>query len=224
MARHAATVVDDDGRRKAYRPLVAAARLRALDAGLAAYEVGDFFLAHELLEPAWMGTRDPVERDLHQGLIKLAAAGVHATRGNAAGVRKNLAGALRRLGQVVATGPAAADAGTLEAASPAGAPVSRPAPRARATALGRVDVPGILDWVAAALAELELADTLPAAPTAGSAAAPSGAARPEGPDPPPVVSRVAAEPAPFRPRGGAAPSRRATRRRDPGRAHGSAQR
>jgi hypothetical protein len=71
----------------------AAARGQALDAGLAAYARGDFFLAHELLEPAWMGTSDLAERDLLQGLIKVAAAQVHAVRGNAAGVRKNLAGA-----------------------------------------------------------------------------------------------------------------------------------
>jgi hypothetical protein len=71
----------------------AAARGQALDAGLAAYARGDFFLAHELLEPAWMGTSDLAERALLQGLIKIAAAQVHAVRGNAAGIRKNLAGA-----------------------------------------------------------------------------------------------------------------------------------
>ena len=31
---------------------------RAFDAALAAYDRGDFFLTHELLEPAWMGTDD----------------------------------------------------------------------------------------------------------------------------------------------------------------------
>jgi len=60
---------------------------------LAAYEQGYFFLAHETLEPAWMGTDDPGERDLHQGLIKLAAAFVHATRRNRLGIEKNLRGA-----------------------------------------------------------------------------------------------------------------------------------
>jgi len=72
-------------------------RRAALAAGLEAYERGDVFLAHELLEPAWMGTRDLAERDLLQGLIKLAAAFVHAARGNAAGVTKNLRGARERL-------------------------------------------------------------------------------------------------------------------------------
>jgi predicted metal-dependent hydrolase len=77
--------------------MVAADRRAALAAGLEAYERGDVFLAHELLEPAWMGTRDLAERELLQGLIKLAAAFVHAARGNAAGVTKNLRGAGDRL-------------------------------------------------------------------------------------------------------------------------------
>ncbi len=85
------------GREKAYRPLPPATRRRALRDGLDAYDRGDFFLAHELLEPAWMGTDDLPERELLQGLIKLAAAHVHGVRGNAAGVVKNLQGARERL-------------------------------------------------------------------------------------------------------------------------------
>jgi len=96
------------GRAKAYRPLPAAERLAALAAGLAAYDRGDFFEAHELLEPAWMGTANPVERDLLQGLIKLAAAFVHDVRGNPPGTAKNLSGARDRL--------AAARAGDAHAA------------------------------------------------------------------------------------------------------------
>jgi hypothetical protein len=87
----------DQGRPKAYRPLADDQRRTALGAFLAAYARGDWFLAHELLEPAWMGTADPTERALHSGLIKLAAAGVHATRGNPLGVVKNLSGARLRL-------------------------------------------------------------------------------------------------------------------------------
>ena len=64
---------------------------------MAAYERGDFFEAHELLEPAWMGTDDLGERAVLQGLIKLAAAYVHGVRGNPAGIRKNLEGARSRL-------------------------------------------------------------------------------------------------------------------------------
>ncbi len=85
------------GRAKAYRPLPAAERARAVRRGLAAYRRGDYFEAHELLEPAWLGSPNLVERDLLSGLIKLAAAYVHAVRGNPVGVLKNLRGARERL-------------------------------------------------------------------------------------------------------------------------------
>jgi predicted metal-dependent hydrolase len=90
-------VVGADGRAKAYRPLPADDRIAAMRAGLAAYAAGDFFEAHELMEPAWMGTADLAERSLIQGLIKVAAADVHAVRGNPAGIRRNLEGARDRL-------------------------------------------------------------------------------------------------------------------------------
>lgn len=98
------TVIDPSGRRKAYRPLPADARAAALLDGLEAYDRGDFFDAHEILEPAWMGTDDPPERDLYQGLIKLAAAYVHAVRGNPRGWAKNLRGASERLSRAIAAG------------------------------------------------------------------------------------------------------------------------
>jgi hypothetical protein len=85
------------GRAKAYRPMPADERAAAYEAGLAAYDRGDFFLAHELLEPAWMGTADIGERELYQGLIKLAAAFVHGVRGNPPGITRNLEGARSRL-------------------------------------------------------------------------------------------------------------------------------
>ena len=90
-------VVGADGRAKAYRPLPAETRVAAVIAGLEAYGAGDYFEAHELMEPAWMGTADLDERALIQGLIKVAAADVHAVRGNPAGVRRNLEGARDRL-------------------------------------------------------------------------------------------------------------------------------
>ncbi len=90
-------VVGPDGRAKAYRPLPVAERVAAVAAGLRAYADGDFFEAHELMEPAWMGTADPTERALIQGLIKLAAADVHGVRGNPRGVARNLEGARDRL-------------------------------------------------------------------------------------------------------------------------------
>ena len=91
------TVIDADGRAKVYRPMAAPERTAAVVAGLAAYAAGDFFEAHELMEPAWMGTDDPAERDLISGLIKVAAADVHAVRGNPRGVARNLEGARDRL-------------------------------------------------------------------------------------------------------------------------------
>ena len=104
MARGEPTVTQG-GRAKAYRPIPEADRAAALAAGLEAYARGDVFLAHELLEPAWMGTRELEERELLQGLIKLAAAFVHAARGNPAGVAKNLRGARERLANAGDAGP-----------------------------------------------------------------------------------------------------------------------
>jgi len=106
-----AVVVGRDGRAKAYRPLEAGDRASALEAGLAAYQRGDFFEAHELLEPAWMGTPDLPERALLQGLIKVAAAYVHDVRGNPAGIVRNLTGARALLDEARATGPAVNVAG-----------------------------------------------------------------------------------------------------------------
>jgi predicted metal-dependent hydrolase len=103
-ARSRSATVIQGGRPKAYRPLDPAAREAAFEAGLEAYARGDFFEAHELLEPAWMGTDDIPERELYQGLIKLAAAFVHVGRGNPLGAAKNLRGARGRLARVVEAG------------------------------------------------------------------------------------------------------------------------
>ena len=123
------------GRAKAYRPLAEADRRTAFLAGVAAYERGDFFLAHELLEPAWMGTDDPVERDLHQGLIKLAAGYVHAVRGNPEGMLKNLRGARERLEAAAMAGAS----GLAIAALPGG---------------GQLDVPALVAAIDARIREL----------------------------------------------------------------------
>ena len=93
-------------REKAYRPLPLDVRREAFAEGLAAYDRGDFFAAHEALEPAWMGSDDLEERALHQGLIKLAAGYVHAVRRNPAGIAKNLAGARLHLAQAGSAGAA----------------------------------------------------------------------------------------------------------------------
>jgi predicted metal-dependent hydrolase len=94
-----------------------AERRAALEAGLAAYGRGDFFLAHEILEPAWMGAEDVAERELLQGVIKLSAAYVHQVRGNPAGLAKNLLGALAR----IEAGRAAGSALGIDAAALASA-------------------------------------------------------------------------------------------------------
>jgi len=110
------TIVGPDGRAKVYRPMTPARREAAVQAGLQAYERGDFFLAHELMEPAWMGTSEPAERALIQGMIKLAAAEVHRVRGNPLGVAKNLEGArtwLRRAADAGRTGPEDVDLSAL---------------------------------------------------------------------------------------------------------------
>jgi len=104
MAKPAAQTVVQGGRAKAYRPIPAADRQAAFAAALAAYDRGDFFLTHELLEPAWMGTDDLPERELYQGLIKLAAAFVHSVRGNPRGIARNLEGARDRLAAADAAG------------------------------------------------------------------------------------------------------------------------
>ena len=132
MTARAATI-RENGREKAYRPLPEPARRAALAEALDAYERGDFFLAHELLEPAWMGASDPAERALHSGLIKLAAGFVHAVRGNPAGIEKNLAGADIRLRAGLAAGPifgvdVAAILGQLEASRAAVARGEPPVP------------------------------------------------------------------------------------------------
>ena len=85
--------------------------------GLEAYRRGDAFLAHELLEPAWMGTADAAERELVQGLIKLAAGFVHAARDNPLGVAKNLAGARDHLAAAVEAETAGGSIAVVELAS-----------------------------------------------------------------------------------------------------------
>jgi predicted metal-dependent hydrolase len=101
---HPDRLVDPRGRAKVVRPMPAAEREAAVARGLAAYARGDFYLAHEELEPAWMATTDTGERELLGGLIKVAAAFVHASRGNPAGARTNLRGARERLAGAAASG------------------------------------------------------------------------------------------------------------------------
>lgn len=139
------TVTDANGRAKAYRPLPIQARAAALAQGIASYERGDFFEAHEELEPAWMGTDDRRERAFLQGLIKLAAAYVHASRGNPLGIVKNLEGARQWLAEVA--GPDASIAVTVPGVGAAG-----------------IDLQALLDDVDARLIDLVAHPTGPALP------------------------------------------------------------
>jgi hypothetical protein len=64
-----------------------------------------------------MGTAETAERELLQGLIKLAAGYVHAARDNAVGVGKNLTGAREHLTVAVAAGDATRPIGVDELAT-----------------------------------------------------------------------------------------------------------
>ena len=166
------------GRSKAHRPLPDVARRAAVNRGLAAYDRGAWHLAHEELEPAWMGTDDLAERALLSGLIKVAAAYVHAARGNPLGVRTNLRGARERLVTAAAGAPA----------PPAGA--GGPPVTIAGGSLGpmraadRIDLPALLSAVDDRLASVEVLCDAPQATTvdgdADGAAPPHDVAGPAG--------------------------------------------
>jgi len=61
------------------------------------YHAGRHWHAHEALEDLWRDTRDPQRRRFYQGIIQLAAAFVHAERGNMRGVQRLLAKAAAKL-------------------------------------------------------------------------------------------------------------------------------
>lgn len=130
-ARDARSTILQAGRRKAYRPLPPAEREAAVRAALDAWERGDWFETHELLEPAWMGSPDLDERLRLQAVIKVAAAFVHLARGNRAGVRTNLRGARARSVEAgAAAGPLVAAIDALSAEVEEGGPLEsvRPLP------------------------------------------------------------------------------------------------
>lgn len=62
------------------------------------FDRGEYWSAHEELEPAWLRDRRP---EL-QGLIQLAAAWLHAERGNRAGALSKARSAIRLLGKTAA--------------------------------------------------------------------------------------------------------------------------
>ena len=64
------------------------------------YNAGRHWHAHEVLEDLWRATVDPERRLFYQGIIQLAAAFVHAERGNMRGVQRLLAKAGAKLAAV----------------------------------------------------------------------------------------------------------------------------
>ena len=64
------------------------------------YNAGSHWHAHEVLEDLWRATEDPERRRFYQGVIQLAAAFVHAERGNMRGVRRLLAKSGAKLADV----------------------------------------------------------------------------------------------------------------------------
>ena len=69
---------------------------RLFDKGLQEFNTGYYFECHETLEDLWNGVRGP-SRDFFQGLIQIAVAFYHLTRGNEAGARSLLERGLTRL-------------------------------------------------------------------------------------------------------------------------------
>lgn len=64
--------------------------------GVALYNAGRFWEAHEALETVWRAATGP-DRDLWQGLIQAAAAMLHRERGNAHGLAVQGGAALEKL-------------------------------------------------------------------------------------------------------------------------------
>jgi len=66
--------------------------------GLEQFNQGHFFEAHETWEEIWLPTAEP-ERTFLQGIIQVAAAFHHYSRGNHAGARSLLEAGAKKLGQ-----------------------------------------------------------------------------------------------------------------------------
>jgi hypothetical protein len=68
----------------------------ALDRGIAHFNAGEFFQAHEVWEEGWHPSPEP-ERDFWQGLIQVAVGLTHRQRGNPRGAVTLLERGARRL-------------------------------------------------------------------------------------------------------------------------------
>jgi predicted metal-dependent hydrolase len=67
-----------------------------IERGLALYERGEYFEAHEVMEEAWKREQSGV-RELYQGLIQASVACYHVRVGNGAGALKMIAAACPKL-------------------------------------------------------------------------------------------------------------------------------
>ena len=79
-------------------PLSEAEVEEALGQGIALFDAGAFWEAHEAWETGWHRA-PPTERDLFQGLIHAAAACLHHSRGNGWGLHRQRERMRRRLGR-----------------------------------------------------------------------------------------------------------------------------
>ena len=68
-----------------------------LERGLELIRAGEYFEAHEEIEDEWRAA-PAAERDFLQGLVHVAVAWLHASRGNRPGCERQLEKAVRRLG------------------------------------------------------------------------------------------------------------------------------
>lgn len=77
-------------------PVLGGEESRLFWQGIDEFNTGYFFECHETLEDLWQGVRGP-SRDFYQGLIQIAVALYHLTRGNLAGARSLFGRGLKRL-------------------------------------------------------------------------------------------------------------------------------
>lgn len=66
--------------------------------GIALFNEGRFFDAHEVLEDVWRGASHP-EKRIWQGLVQVAVAFHHYSTGNRVGMRSVLVRAMKNLGE-----------------------------------------------------------------------------------------------------------------------------
>ncbi len=71
-----------------------------LRVGVELFNAGEFFEQHEVLEELWRDERDPVRRELYQGILQVGVGFYHLQRGNYHGAVSLLERGLARLEKV----------------------------------------------------------------------------------------------------------------------------